>query len=366
MGECRRVMTTVVKINLPYVYMIPDRHGNRRLYFWLGKGHPRVRLRDQPGTAAFHQRYDELMQGNLPTERNLRRPQERTLYWLCLLYFASPEFRQLQTATRNERRLILEAVCREPVAPGAKEVFADFPVERFTPKAVRVLRDRKADVPFAANKRVKVIRYLLKWAIEAEQVGTNPASDVTLLRTPSEGHHTWTLQELEQFESRHPIGTKARLAVDLLIYTGARRSDVVRFGKQHVRNGWLRFTQFKTKTAVELPILPALQQTLDASPTGDLTFLVTGQGRAFTAAGFGNKFREWCNQAGLQQCSAHGLRKAAAARAAENGATTHQLMAMFGWLNLAEAERYTKAARRRKLAGAALVLLRRPEAKEGT
>jgi site-specific recombinase XerD len=133
-----------------------------------------------------------------------------------------------------------------------------------------------------------------------------------------------------------------------------------------VRNGWLRFTQFKTKIGVELPILPALQQSLSASPTGDLTFLVTSQGKAFTAAGFGNEFREWCNEAGLPQCSAHGLRKAAATRAAENGATTHQLMAMFGWLNLAEAERYTRTVQRRKLAGAALVLLRRPEAKERT
>ena len=288
------------------------------------------------------------------------------MYWLCSAYFASAEFRGLEKSTRNERRLIVESACREPVAPGAKEVFADFPVDRFTSKAVRVLRDRKAEAPFAANKRVKVLRYVFKWAVEAEHVRANPASEVSLLRTPTEGHHAWTLEELEQFEQRHPIGTKPRVALDLFMYTGARRSDVARFGRQHVRNGWLRFTQFKTKTAVELPILPALQRTLDAGPTGELTFLITGQGKAFTAAGFGNKFREWCNEAGLPQCSAHGLRKAAAVRAAENGATTHQLMAVFGWLNLAEAERYTRTAQRKKLAGAALVLLKRPEAKERT
>jgi integrase len=270
----------------------------------------------------------------------------------------------LEKSTQRERRLILEAICSEPVAPGAEELFASFPIDRLTAKAVRVLRDRKSDAPFAANKRVKVMRYLLKWALEAEHVAANPASQVTLVRTSSAGYHTWSLEELEQFEKRHAIGTKARLALDLVMYTGARRSDAVRLGRQHVRNGWLRFTQFKTKTAVELPILPALQQTLDASSTGDLTFLITDSGKAFTAAGFGNRFREWCNEAGLPQCSAHGLRKAAATRAAENGATTHQLMAMFGWLNLAEAERYTKAAQRRKLAGAALVLLRRPGAKE--
>jgi integrase len=355
----------VVTLKLPYVYSIPDRHGNDRLYFWRGMGHPRIRLREALGTAAFNERYDVLM-GRRAAPDRIARPQERTLYWLCAAYRDSTEFRRLQPSTRSDRRLILESACREPTAPGEKELFADFPLHRFTSKAVRVLRDRKADLPSVANKRVKMLRYVFKWGMEAEYVSSNPASVVGLIRTSTEGHHAWTMEELEQFELQHPIGTKARLALDLFMYTGARRSDVVRFGRQHVRQGWLRFTQFKTKTAVELPILPALQRTIDASPTGHLTFLVTGQGKPFTAAGFGNRFREWCNEAGLPQCSAHGLRKAAAVRAAENGATTHQLMAMFGWLNLSEADRYTKAAQRKKLAGAALVLLKRPEAKEGT
>lgn len=352
-----------MRMNLRYVYIIPDRHGNRRVYFWRGKGQPRVRMREAIGSATFLQAYEALLAGNHP-ESKLRRPHVHSLYWLFAQYIASPEFRRLEMSTQRERRLILESCCREALAPNLPQTFADFPVDRLTPKAIRVLRDRKADAPFAANKRVKVLRYMLKWGIEQELVRSNPASDIKLLRVSSEGHHSWTLDELEQFERHHPVGTTPRLALDLLIYTGARRSDVVRFGRQHIRNGWLRFTQFKTKTAVELPILPALQHTIDTSLTGDLAFLVTAQGKPFTAAGFGNRFRDWCDEAGLKHCSAHGLRKAAAARAAENGATTHQLMAMFGWLNLAEAERYTRAAQRRQLAGAALVLLRRPQTKE--
>ncbi len=89
---------------------------------------------------------------------------------------------------------------------------------------------------------------------------------------------------------------------------------------------------------------------LDASTLGTLTFLETEYGRPFAVAGFGNWFRDRCNEAGLPQCSAHGLRKAAATVAAENGATAHELMAIFGWLSLKEAERYTRAAERRKLA----------------
>jgi hypothetical protein len=57
---------------------------------------------------------------------------------------------------------VLDHICNEPIAPGAKEIFGDFPVGRFAQKAVRVLRDRKADMPNAANTRVKTIRRLFK------------------------------------------------------------------------------------------------------------------------------------------------------------------------------------------------------------
>ncbi|MEX0745640.1 MAG: tyrosine-type recombinase/integrase [Phycisphaeraceae bacterium] len=149
----------------------------------------------------------------------------------------------------------------------------------------------------------------------------------------------------------------------MLLYSGARRSDVVQLGRQHVRDSWFRFRQHKNRNrnpmTIDIPVLPELQRVIEASPTGDMTFLITEYGRPFSIAGFGNKMREWCNQAGLPHCSAHGLRKAGAALAAENGATEHQLMAIFGWRTIQEAERYTKAARRKKMAGDAMPLLRR-------
>jgi integrase len=167
--------------------------------------------------------------------------------------------------------------------------------------------------------------------------------------------------EVQQFEERHPIGTKARLALGFLLYTGQRRSDVIRFGKQHAKGGVLTFTQYKGRNRkphkLTLPILPALQKIIDASPCGDMTFLINDLGRPFTDAGFGNKFRDWCDLADLPQCSAHGLRKAGATIAANNGATAHQLMAIFGWDTLKEAEKYTAKADQQRLAQAAMHLL---------
>mgnify|MGYP003385770557 CR=1 FL=1 len=85
-----------------------------------------------------------------------------------------------------------------------------------------------------------------------------------------------------------------------------------------------------------------------------MIYLVNEWGRPFTAAGFGNKFRDWCDQAGLPQCSAHGVRKADATLAAENGATTHELMAMFRWDSIQQAEHYTRKANQGKLATSAM------------
>jgi integrase len=79
------------------------------------------------------------------------------------------------------------------------------------------------------------------------------------------------------------------------------------------------------------------------SKRGDLTFLVNEWGRPFTDAGFGNWFRDRCVEAGVPG-RAHGLRKAGATIAANNGATSQQLMAIFGWDTLKEAERYTRGA----------------------
>jgi site-specific recombinase XerD len=365
----------MVTVKFSFVYEDVDRHGNVRLYFWR-KGQRKVRIRARPGTAEFEAAYRAALAqskaGSLcsSTEAKSMHPIPGTYRWLCTLYFGSVEFRRLDQRTQRTRRGILEATFHEPIAPGAKERFADFPLARMTVKAIRVLRDRKARHPEAANNRLKAVRRVFAWAMENDHVTANPARDVPRVRSGSQGYHTWTASEVEQYERRHPVGSKARLALALLLYTGARRSDVVLLGRQHVRNSWLKFTQQKNRhrrpVTIELPILPALQEVISASPTGDLTFLVTEYDKPFTAAGFGNWFRERCNEAGLARCSAHGLRKAGATIAAENGATTHQLMAIFGWLTMAEAERYTQAAQRKRMAGDAMGLLMRQEPKEGT
>lgn len=352
-----------VKIDLPYVHTDTDRRtGTVRVYFRRCLGAPKIRLRAAPGTLEFLAEYKAASEVAEPQGVALK---PRTYRWLLTQYLASSEFRSLDPRTQRTRRGILEATCCEPIQPGAKQTFADFPLNRLNSKAVRVLRDRKGELPEAANNRVKAIRRMFAWAMEAEVVTTNPARDVSYKRRATEGHHAWTEDEGLQFEKRHAVGSRARLAYSLLAYTGVRRSDVVLLGRQHVRNGWLKFVAQKGRNrkpvTVEIPVIGPLQRALEAGPCGDLTFLVTERARPFTANGFGNWFRDRCDEAGLPQCSAHGLRKAGAALAAENGASVHELMAIFGWLTMKEAERYTQSAQRKRLARNAERLLVRSE-----
>jgi integrase len=122
-------------------------------------------------------------------------------------------------------------------------------------------------------------------------------------------------------------------------------------GRQHIRDGILSIRQQKTGALVEIPILSELQEALEAMAADNLTFLTTEYGKPFTAAGFGNWFRQQCNAAGLPiGYSAHGLRKAAATRLADAGCTDHEIMAWGGWETLKEVQRYTKAANRKRLA----------------
>ncbi len=356
----------MVKVNYRYVQSFIDRHGKERIYY-RRKGQKRVALRGPIGSAEFWEDY----RGASANSRSVRpaatnapsRPMPRTWRWVCMLYFRSVDFKALDPTTQRARRRILELTWDEP-SPNCPDAFyADCPIDRLSVRLVRTLRDRKREHAEAANSWIKAIRSVFSWAIEEDHTRTNPARDVPLIKTASHGFHTWTDDEIRRFEHRHPVGTKARLAFALMLYTGQRRSDIVQFGRQHVNNEWIKFTQHKNRNrsplTLELPILRELQSIIDESPTGDMTYLVTEFEKPFTSNGFGNWFRRRCNEAGLPNCSAHGLRKAAARRLAEWGATTEQIKAWCGWRTAKEVDRYVRDANQRRLASSVVALFER-------
>jgi hypothetical protein len=223
----------MVKIDYPHIQAYRDRHGRERLYY-RRVGEKRVPLRGPLGSEHFEQDYRAALAASSAGQlAQPSAPTGRTYKWLCLQYFRSSDFQRLDPGTQRTRQLILEHTWAEPIAPGAAVLIGDCPLDRFTAKVIRVLRDRKMRLPHAANSRVKVLRRIFKWAMECEIVETNPARDVQYLRTRDGGYHTWSEPEIAQFEAHWPVGTKPRLALALLRYLGVRRSDVVRIGKQH-------------------------------------------------------------------------------------------------------------------------------------
>jgi integrase len=291
-----------------------------------------------------------------------RKAADGTLRALIEAYYRrAPDFVAADPLTQADKRGVLEGILREALAPDNPLLFDECPVKSFTPRHVVVLRDRKASLPNAGNKRLRYLKMVFDWGIEARLAETNPVEKVKKLKVPRKGFHAWTPEEIRQFETRHPIGTKARLALALMAFTGLRVSDLRQVGARHIKDGWLELPQHKNRNRapkiIRVPILPELQAIIDRSPIGEPTLLVTDAGEPFTIKGAANKVKQWCVAAGLPHCSAHGVRKAGAAVAAENGATEAQLMAIFGWEDAKEAVVYTRSARQKKLAGDAMHLM---------
>jgi integrase len=213
-------------------------------------------------------------------------------------------------------------------------------------------RERRAATPAQARNFLDAMRGLFRWALDARLVKLDPTTGVkNPKRQKGDGFRPWTEDDVAAYERRWPVGTRQRVWLDVLLYTGLRRGDAVRLGRQHVRDGVAQLKTEKSRSTIEvtLPILPVLAATLAAGPCGDLSFICGERGEPLTKESFGNLFRSACRDAGVPG-SAHGVRKIAATRAANAGATVAQLEAIFGWQGGTMASLYTRAADRRRLA----------------
>lgn len=352
-----------MKLEFPYLSAEKNRHGNPRLF--VRRNGKRIQIKERTGTPEFLRAYQAAM-ARLERPTKALAPADTTwprgsLGDLATKYFASMEFMNLDAVSQRTRRQVIESCLREPFSDDDPDQMGNCPLQFVTAKKIKRLRDLKGDKHGAANNRRKYLSAMYGWAIEADLVAANPVRDVRARKYATSGFYTWTVQDVQAFQNRHPIGSKPFLALALLLYLGGRRSDTVKFGEHLVTGEVLKFVPRKTRhkrlTVSEKPILPGLRRIIDQSPVGTQAWLENGHGKPFSAAGFGNWFRERCDEAGLAKCSAHGLRKAGATIAAENGATVHQLMAIYDWTTIKQAEPYTRAASRKLLTQNAMHLI---------
>ena len=327
-----------------------DRHGKPRFYF-RRPGFKKVPLLGLPWSPEFMAAYEKACAGQ-PAQIASVRTKPGTLRALAVSYYNSVAFRSLKPITQSRRRNSIDRLCSEKDKQGHEH--GDKRAATIQREHIVKLMAARAGKPESANGLRKSIRAMMQHAVEIGLRTDDPTRDVKAIRVKTDGYHSWTDDEIAQFEKRHAIGSRPRLALALMLYTGQRRSDVVRMGRQHVRGGVLLVQQFKTNAELSIPLHGALQTIIAASAAGRLTFLVTEFGKPFTAAGFGNWFREQCDTANLHHCSAHGLRKAAARRLAEAGCTEHEIASITGHASLREISRYTKAADQKRLAVTAM------------
>jgi integrase len=310
----------------------------------VGKG-PRTRIAAELGTDEFDAHYRAAIEGKPRPKAS--EPVHGSLAWLVRRYRETTAWATLSAATRRQRENIFVGVLKTAGERSAAQI--DHHV-------IVAGRERRSATPAQARNFLDAMRGLFRWAKEAKHVRTDPTAGVkNPPRKKGDGFRPWSEEDVAGFEKRWPIGTRQRVWLDVILYTGLRRGDAVRLGRPHVRDGVATIKTEKSGETVEvtLPILPTLAKTLKAGPCGDLTFIAGENGSPLTKESFGNVFREACRQAGVPG-SAHGVRKIAATRAANAGATVAQLEAIFGWTGGAMASLYTRTADRRRLATEAM------------
>jgi integrase len=251
----------------PHLHRQETRHG--AVVWYVRRGHGRrIRICAQYGSEAFWAEYRAAMEGKQPSSKQAK---AHTLAWGLERYRNSSTWAGLSNATRRQRENIYRAVVKTA---------GDVILRAISSATIRAGRERRAVTPHAANNFLKAMRAFFAWAVDKGLVTVDPTKGVKWLKgTNDEGFPTWSEEELDRFEAKWPLGTRERLAFDLLLYTGLRRGDAVRVGRQHVRDGMITLRAEKTGEEVFIDILPPLAASIAATKTGDLAFLVSETGK---------------------------------------------------------------------------------------
>ena len=331
----------MTKIRLAYVHEYRDRHGRLRRYV-RRLGSRRVVLPGLPGSPEFMQAYQDAMTSPLVRPRA---PKAGTLAALAAEFFGSAEFANLRPSSQATYRLALGPVLQLD----GHRLVRDLPPD----KARKIIQEIGVNRPAMANLTRAVLRRLFSFAVAIGQRRDNPFIAAPKYKIGT--HHTWTDEQLAAYEKCWPLGSRERLAFDVLLYTAQRVGDVVRMQRSDIRNDVITVVQQKTGAEVFVPLHPALARSIKAGPSKGVYLIGDRNGRPVNRRTLSVLISVATKAAGLPaECVAHGLRKAALRRLAEHGATSKEMQAISGHRTLAEIERYTRQADQRRLAKAAI------------
>jgi integrase len=210
----------------PHLHRETSRHGKTVWYVRVGKG-SRFRLRAQFGTPDFDAEYQAAITGQPRPKKGATAA--GTLAWLIERYRETADWSTNSSATRKQR----ENIFRHVVASAGQQ-----PVTKITSETIVAGRDRRAHTPHQARHFLDAMRGLFRWAVKARHARYDPTAGVeNPPRKKGDGFIPWTEEHVARYQRRWPLGTKERVWLDVLLYSGLRRGDAVRYGRQHVHNG---------------------------------------------------------------------------------------------------------------------------------
>lgn len=332
---------SMTKIRLDYVHEYRDRHGKVRRYY--RRGGKRVPLPGAPGSADFMRAYQIAVSGKVVPVVAF---EAGTLGDLIVRYYKSQAFGNLKPSSKVTYRRVLDTL-----PPSDRERTAAMPRQ-----AAEQLISEIGHKPAMANLRRAVLGRLYAWGVKARLVEINPFIGIERFKIGT--HHTWTEGEIALYEKRWRVGTRERLAFDLLLYTGQRVGDVVRMSRADIEKGSIRVVQEKTGTELMIPLHPQVLKSLKAWGSRGVLLIGRDDGRAIRDERLSVIVMKAAAKAGLPgRCKPHGLRKAMMRRLAEQGESAKRIAAVSGHKTLKEIERYTAAADQAQLAQSAIASL---------
>jgi enterobacteria phage integrase len=320
--------------------------GHTYLSFRLGKG-PRIRLPDDPTSQEFREAYTAAMAGEIAIKPAIKKDAPGTIGALIASYKASGQYTGLSDTSKTGYTSRLESI-RVDHGHRAVSGLTKDRIQTF-------ILDPLADRPGAALDTIKKLRILIKHAIDKGWLKYDPSTGIK--RPKGKEIRAWTDAELAAYERRWPIGKKQRTAYALMLNMGTARVDTHLLTWNQVDDGAC-YRRHKTGVAVDMAVSEDLQKALAATPRKHVCVITTAYGKPFTVDGFSGFMRDAISAAGLPLgCQPHGLRKTLGRMLADAGATAHDIMAALGHTTLAEAERYTREADRKRGGKRAVVKL---------
>jgi len=350
-----------------YVSEFRSQHGKPRLRF-RRKGFPGGYFNAELGTEEFRIEYHTFMNpGDRKESPALDRAKPGSIGELRARYFDPIDRLGPTKVTQDKVRAVIERFCEprmdNPVAFVTFEHIDRIIAKVKIPATVETPRGpRKVGGIDAAKKLRKELIRFFDFAVKIGMRTDNPVRLSQEIKVApgerSKGYHAWTEEEIEQFRRRHKLGTRERLALELFLWSGQRRGDVRLFGRQNIKNGRIWIKAGKTGKDGSIPVAPQMLEAIVAMPpNGTMFFLATHKGLPFSAAGFGNFFKDACIEAGLPHCSAHGLRKAIMRRMADLNLGNQTMKAISFHSGDDEVALYTRDANQKRLADDAISAL---------